>query len=118
MESKGVVSRRKKKMEHMSCYCGTGTKMFTSWRYQNPGRRFLRCKNHKQSGGCGYFEWYDPSMCNQLKNIILDLLVRIKRIKAQLTRIQHREKMLGILLILTWIVVLMNWKNSGVNKNK
>ncbi|CAK9175928.1 unnamed protein product [Ilex paraguariensis] len=74
MESKGVVSRRKKKMEHMSCYCGTGTKMFTSWRYQNPGRRFLRCKNHKQSGGCGYFEWYDPSMCNQLKNIILDLL--------------------------------------------
>ncbi|KAL3502278.1 hypothetical protein ACH5RR_036727 [Cinchona calisaya] len=48
--------------------------LVTSWKDDNPGRRFLSCLLWQSGRGCGFFEWYDPVMSQRSRVIIPGLL--------------------------------------------
>ncbi|KAG5598735.1 hypothetical protein H5410_030105 [Solanum commersonii] len=43
------------------CKCGDYCRLKTLRTHLNPGRRFFGCKASKETGGCCYFRWIDPS---------------------------------------------------------
>ncbi|KFK40133.1 hypothetical protein AALP_AA3G335000 [Arabis alpina] len=43
-----------------SCSCGSGVCLIlTSNTQKNPGRKFYKCPNKEDNGGCGFFQWCD-----------------------------------------------------------
>ncbi|KAG7559508.1 Zinc finger CCHC-type superfamily [Arabidopsis thaliana x Arabidopsis arenosa] len=43
-----------------SCPCGVGLCLvLTSTTQKNPGRKFYKCPNREENGGCGFFQWCD-----------------------------------------------------------
>ncbi|AEE77756.1 zinc knuckle (CCHC-type) family protein [Arabidopsis thaliana] len=43
-----------------SCPCGVGICLIlTSNTPKNPGRKFYKCPNREENGGCGFFQWCD-----------------------------------------------------------
>ncbi|EOA25339.1 hypothetical protein CARUB_v10018659mg [Capsella rubella] len=43
-----------------SCPCGVGLCLvLTSNTQKNPGRKFYKCPNREENGGCGFFQWCD-----------------------------------------------------------
>ncbi|CAH1452358.1 unnamed protein product [Lactuca virosa] len=64
------------------CDCDEPVGRWTSWKPENPGRRFLGCPNYKMSvfeslndmeKDCKFFEWIDPPLPNNwYKQMIYD----------------------------------------------
>ncbi|ESQ42834.1 hypothetical protein EUTSA_v10013799mg [Eutrema salsugineum] len=43
-----------------NCPCGVGVCLIlTSNTQKNPGRKFYKCPNREENGGCGFFQWCD-----------------------------------------------------------
>ncbi|CAH8392219.1 unnamed protein product [Eruca vesicaria subsp. sativa] len=43
-----------------NCPCGNGVcSILTSNTQKNPGRKFYKCPNREENGGCGFFQWCD-----------------------------------------------------------
>ncbi|XP_060973823.1 uncharacterized protein LOC133039487 [Cannabis sativa] len=59
--------------------------IFTSWTDANPGRRFMRCPLYNQVGGCKFWEWYDPPMCERAAVVIPGLLRKIGKLEDELS---------------------------------
>ncbi|XP_012839459.1 PREDICTED: uncharacterized protein LOC105959844 [Erythranthe guttata] len=96
----------------MSCYCSRRTTMKTSWTELNPGRRYETCQKYREIGGCNYFAWVDPPMCERSRQIIPGLLRRInnnekelKKIEEQLSKKGSREKWLWMALVVALLLV-------------
>ncbi|KAG8371573.1 hypothetical protein BUALT_Bualt13G0102000 [Buddleja alternifolia] len=66
------------------CYCMRLAKFRCSWTDANPGRRFYGCELTPNAGGCGFFEWFDPPMCNRSRNVIPGLLRNVDRLETEL----------------------------------
>ncbi|KAL4376858.1 hypothetical protein GQ457_02G030250 [Hibiscus cannabinus] len=65
------------KMNHV-CYCGVRSKLTTSWTYENLGRRFWGCGNYRNRvKGCKFFSWYDPTVTEMSKAVIVRLLKKL-----------------------------------------
>ncbi|KAK4267181.1 hypothetical protein QN277_023997 [Acacia crassicarpa] len=56
------------------CYNILLAPRWTLWSEGNPGRRFYRCRNYYQDGGCGYFEWHDGGFGERENEVIKELL--------------------------------------------
>ncbi|XVF41901.1 hypothetical protein PTKIN_Ptkin01aG0317700 [Pterospermum kingtungense] len=57
--------------EQLFCKCKKLVVRVTSWSESNPGRRYYICPDFQEvEGGCGYFKWYDPSMCDRAKQLL------------------------------------------------
>ncbi|XP_012827969.1 PREDICTED: uncharacterized protein LOC105949220 [Erythranthe guttata] len=69
-----------------TCYCARMAIMKTSWTDLNPGRRFAICPKYKQIGGCKYYVWIDPPMCDRSRNIIPGLLRNINKYEDELKK--------------------------------
>ncbi|GER45281.1 GRF zinc finger containing protein [Striga asiatica] len=64
------------------CKCLQRSIIVTSWTSENPGRRFRSCSEY-ENGGCDFFSWVDPPMCNRSKQIIPGLLRKSNQLRAQ-----------------------------------
>ncbi|PWA20742.1 zinc finger, GRF-type [Artemisia annua] len=78
----------------VTCFCGTQTRVRTSWTNVNPGRRFHSCSEIFGTD-CGFFDWLDPPMCawsvqiipgllrsrNQLQESLFEMAAGRKRLK-------------------------------------
>nr|ABA18102.1 zinc knuckle family protein [Olimarabidopsis pumila] len=54
----GVVGEQE--FPEKSCPCGVGLCLIlTSNTQKNPGRKFYKCPNREENGGCGFFQWCD-----------------------------------------------------------
>ncbi|KAK4400195.1 hypothetical protein Sango_1125600 [Sesamum angolense] len=67
------------------CHCGRPAVMRTAWTNENPGRRFHSCRNYKR-GGCRFFAWEDPPICQRARTIIPGLLRRINGLEGEVGR--------------------------------
>ncbi|KAK6138994.1 hypothetical protein DH2020_027264 [Rehmannia glutinosa] len=79
-----------------SCFCGKTAVIRTSWTDDNPGRRFQSCLNFKR-GGCQFFSWEDPPMCNRARQIIPGLLRKINKIQDELEKMKDKNARLVLL---------------------
>ncbi|KAL3501623.1 hypothetical protein ACH5RR_036075 [Cinchona calisaya] len=62
--------------------------LVTSWKDDNPRRRFLSCPLWQSGRGCGFFEWYDPVMCKRSRVIIPGLLRKLNEKEADIERLK------------------------------
>ncbi|XVF44775.1 hypothetical protein PTKIN_Ptkin02bG0151000 [Pterospermum kingtungense] len=51
------------------CECQKLSPRRTSWSDSNPGRCFYGCEKF-QKGGCKFFKWYDPKMCDRARGLL------------------------------------------------
>nr|XP_027070246.1 uncharacterized protein LOC113695370 [Coffea arabica]XP_027103353.1 uncharacterized protein LOC113724674 [Coffea arabica] len=79
-------------MVRQFCDCGKQTLMMTSWTAMNPGRRFCRCAKYREQGGCIYWDWVDPEMCQRSKEIIPGLLRSMNKMEAELDRLKENSR--------------------------
>ncbi|KAK6151063.1 hypothetical protein DH2020_015995 [Rehmannia glutinosa] len=98
------------------CRCGRLTTKKTSWTDLNPGRRYAACERFREVGGCSYFEWIDPLMCDRAWQIIPGLLRRANRLQDELKRLEDEEKMkasrekwLWLALVFSWTIMYLFW---------
>ncbi|KAL7120200.1 hypothetical protein ACP275_02G108700 [Erythranthe tilingii] len=70
--------------------------MKTSWTELNPGRRYETCQKYRKIGGCNYFIWVDPPMCERSCQIIPGLLRRINNNEKELKKIEKQLSKKGI----------------------
>ncbi|GFQ01619.1 hypothetical protein PHJA_002305800 [Phtheirospermum japonicum] len=54
-----------------------------------------------------YFSWIDPSIYARAHQIISGLLKRVNRLEGDLGRRNFREKLLWMVLIVSWIVMYL-----------
>ncbi|KAK4394007.1 hypothetical protein Sango_1871500 [Sesamum angolense] len=73
-----------------TCLCDYEVVVRTSWTNSNPGRRFRGCPGDNGSY-CGVFQWVDPPMCRQAKEIIPGLLSRLNDQERQLNEYQQKD---------------------------
>lgn len=83
------MSRRGRQSQRKKCDCDDPVGKWTAWSEENPGRRFIGCRNYKvmykcfreiqhlhielfkccivqdASKDCGFFDWVDPPLPNQ-----------------------------------------------------
>ncbi|KAG8387774.1 hypothetical protein BUALT_Bualt02G0056200 [Buddleja alternifolia] len=92
------------------CRVPQTAQIWTSWMPDNPGRRFLACKNYKK-GGCGFFSWYDPQMCARSKAIIPGLLrgrnqleSEVVKVKKENRKMKKENRKVKMLIVITWIL--------------
>ncbi|KAG8366064.1 hypothetical protein BUALT_Bualt17G0037100 [Buddleja alternifolia] len=73
------------------CYWMRLVKLRCYWTDSNPRRKFYGCELNQNSGGRGFFEWFDSPMCNPSTNVILGVLRNVDRLETQL-RIARRRR--------------------------
>ncbi|GFP83383.1 hypothetical protein PHJA_000481700 [Phtheirospermum japonicum] len=54
-----------------------------------------------------YFSWIDPLICARARQIVPGLLKRVNRLEGDLGRRNFREKLLWMVLIISWIVMYL-----------
>ncbi|KAK9756177.1 hypothetical protein RND81_01G079000 [Saponaria officinalis] len=79
------------------CKCNVHLALLTSWTSDNPGRRFLTCKFRF----CKYFIWVDEDQSEWQRDVINQLLLEKKLLKADndilwVERSQLVEKMIEL----------------------
>ncbi|KAL7139503.1 hypothetical protein ABFS83_09G056400 [Erythranthe nasuta] len=89
----------------LTCHCGRKLTMKTSWTDLNPGRRYSTCEKYRQVGGCYYFAWIDPPMCERARQIIPSLLRRINKLEEDLKKKQEMKKWLWIGMFVSSLIV-------------
>ncbi|CAN0846912.1 hypothetical protein LINGRAHAP2_LOCUS19302 [Linum grandiflorum] len=68
------------------CGCGENIVLLTSWTEDNPGRRFWKCRSRHKTNTRGlrhYFEWHDPPVEKQSKQVINGLLRRLNKLEGE-----------------------------------
>uniref|UniRef100_A0A5B7ACY3 GRF-type domain-containing protein n=1 Tax=Davidia involucrata TaxID=16924 RepID=A0A5B7ACY3_DAVIN len=97
-------------MDGRYCHCGKRAIIRTSWTDLNPGRRFHGCEKSGDHSGCGFFNWYDPPICNRARQVIPGLLrsmtrleIEVSRLQNQVSRLRAKEKRLWAFLVLSWL---------------
>ncbi|KAG8380805.1 hypothetical protein BUALT_Bualt06G0054700 [Buddleja alternifolia] len=91
------------------CYCMRLAKLKCSWTDSNSGRRFYGCELNQNSGGCEFFEWFDPPTCNRSKNVIPGLLRNMDRLETQLRIPCQREKWAWVSLVVCLLIFFLIW---------
>ncbi|KAM6543323.1 hypothetical protein CsatB_007770 [Cannabis sativa] len=71
--------------QYCECCPPRVAQMITSWTSRNPGRRFIRCPCHDEVEGHGFWMWYDPPICQRLKDVIPGLLRRIRNLEREVS---------------------------------
>ena len=59
------------------CFCGVTCAKRVSWTRENPGRRFIACKNYDPNSkwrGCKKFKWIDEDVVDWQKEVALQLI--------------------------------------------
>ncbi|XP_027171459.1 uncharacterized protein LOC113776817 [Coffea eugenioides] len=69
------------------CSCGLTAMVKTSWTNWNPARRFVVCTLGEDEG-CGFWEWYDPTMCERSTQVIPGLLRRMNRMESNMEELE------------------------------
>ncbi|KAG8377439.1 hypothetical protein BUALT_Bualt08G0033000 [Buddleja alternifolia] len=96
------------------CYCRRLAVIRCSWTDANPGRRFYSCELHRNAGGCGFFVWLDPPMCERSRNVIPGLLGSTERLQVELQIARRREKRVWIAVVISWLIfVLLIWLGAS-----
>ncbi|KAG8382761.1 hypothetical protein BUALT_Bualt05G0110900 [Buddleja alternifolia] len=100
------------------CYCGQLAKVKTSWTDGNSARRFFGCQSYEENGGCGFFSWLDPPMCERSKNVIPGLLRSIRSMEEAERKANKRERKLRFLLIASWVMFIVLWIATSGSEGK
>ncbi|KAL8053324.1 hypothetical protein ABFX02_05G063400 [Erythranthe guttata] len=87
-----------------TCFCSRRPVMKTSWTDLNPGRRYTNCDKFRKPGGCNYFVWTDPPMCERSRQIIPGLL---RRINKQEEEMKKKQRFLWMTLICSWFLLYL-----------
>ncbi|KAG8384113.1 hypothetical protein BUALT_Bualt04G0084500 [Buddleja alternifolia] len=98
------------------CHCRRLARIRCSWTDANPGRRFYGCDTNRDEGGCGFFVWLDPPMCERSRNVIPGLLRSVNRLQAELETArqrENRERRAWTGLVLAWVVFLLIWMGTS-----
>ncbi|KAG8380438.1 hypothetical protein BUALT_Bualt06G0015300 [Buddleja alternifolia] len=66
----------------------------------NPGRRCIIRKKIQESGGCNFFEFIDPPMCERSRHIISGLLRRVTWLENESEKRSDGNGKRGLLLLL------------------
>ena len=59
------------------CFCGVPCAKRVSWTRENPGRRFIACKNYDPNSKwrrCKKFKWIDENVVDWQKEVALKLI--------------------------------------------
>ncbi|KAJ1439016.1 Zinc finger, GRF-type [Sesbania bispinosa] len=118
--SKGVSASSSSSRNRL-CGCGEMVLTLTSKSAKNPGRRFFRCPNWKQYGGCNYFEWVEDELSavdasevtkcvcfRSAESGVEAAKLKVGKLQNKLAR--ERKKMtlfLSLLLVMSWAVILV-----------
>ncbi|KAM6548758.1 hypothetical protein CsatB_010401 [Cannabis sativa] len=76
-----------KRVSHPKCSCAQPVVIKTSWTDANPGRRFGMCRRYRLVGGCYFWEWIDPPMCERASEVVPGLLRKIRRLEGEISDI-------------------------------
>ncbi|KAG8369938.1 hypothetical protein BUALT_Bualt14G0065300 [Buddleja alternifolia] len=72
----------------------------------------------KENGGCGFFSWLDPPMCERSKNVIPGLLRSIRSMEEAERKANKRERKLRFLLIASWVMFTVLWIATSGSEGK
>ncbi|KAG8388161.1 hypothetical protein BUALT_Bualt02G0097100 [Buddleja alternifolia] len=116
-------------MDPSSCYCSQLRTLGCSWTSSNPGRRFYGCGQYGTVGGCNYFLWFDPPMCERSRQVIPGLLrsidqtesqlhqvqAELRTVKTELQRVDQRGKRIQKVFLVAFLFLLLIFKNGKSN---
>ncbi|KAJ1393610.1 Zinc finger, GRF-type [Sesbania bispinosa] len=101
------------------CECGLAPLVLTSNSLKNPGRRFLRCPNWKNTQN-RFFQWVDdfcsddevnnmkaiPNRCARCDDVAYALKLNVREMQKILAyKTKKMNLVLSTLLVLSWIVM-------------
>ena len=89
-------------MDGDTCFCVRRCVIRTSLTNRNPSRRFMTCEN----GGCSFFLWVDPPVCDRAKAVIPGLLRKISAMEEEMRKSWKREKLLWAWAIFSIIIII------------
>ncbi|CAL8992674.1 unnamed protein product, partial [Prunus brigantina] len=70
------------------CNCEGAIKRWTSWTDLNPWIKFEACENNRVSK-VHYWEWVDKEICPRGKEVLLELLRRMRGMEQELNQIEE-----------------------------
>ena len=56
--------------------------------------------------GCNFFGWYDPPICNRVRQVIPDLLQKVDLLEKKVEAQKKRERKLLVVICIFMIVFL------------
>lgn len=66
--------------------------VLTSMTIKNPLRRFARCRMYDSPGGCDHFEWIDDSICDEVRSMVVSLIVLNKTLVQENEHLQRMKE--------------------------
>ncbi|KAG8640955.1 hypothetical protein MANES_13G089160v8 [Manihot esculenta] len=89
-----------------SCHCGEIYALKHSWTNLNPGRRFFGCRKYGMK--YGFFMWLGSPVSNHSKQVIVELLSKVRLYEAEMKRAKKKEVQWRFICVIVIILCIVD----------